>query len=199
MKYQIQINNGNANLGVTQKTVTVNEVNQTVDENFLAHYMHLHNGLIPEDAARAVLSIFGECAAELMAQGHAIQLKKGDDVLMRIYPDIHLQGGNINIERARELTGNPALTEAEMVEQASELVRLAGVTYRARCEAEQKFTALLKKQDVSVQKVDGIKQVAFVPASDGSSNGGSGQGGGSSEGGENGGNGGGENAGGGIE
>ena len=165
MKYQIQVNNGNANLGVTQKTITANEVTDVVDQKFMAHYIHLHNGLIPEDVAAQVLSLFGECAAELMAQGHAIHLKREQDVLIRMYGDIHVKGGNINLERARELMQNPALTEAEMVELAGELVSRAGVTVRARCEAEQKLTDLLKRQDAPVQRVDGIKEVAFVPAS----------------------------------
>lgn len=164
MKYQIQVNNGNANLGVTQKTITVNEVTDVVDQKFMAHYIHLHNGLIPEDVAAQVLGMFGECAAELMAQGHAIHLKREQDVLIRIYGDIHVKGGNINLERARELMQNPALTEQEMVELAGELVSRAGVTVRARCEAEQKLTDLLKRQDAPVQRVDGIKEVAFVPA-----------------------------------
>lgn len=165
MKYQVQVNNGNANLGVTQKTITANEVTDVVDQKFMAHYIHLHNGLIPEDVAAQVLSLFGECAAELMAQGHAIHLKREQDVLIRMYGDIHVKGGNINLERARELMQNPALTEAEMVELAGELVSRAGVTVRARCEAEQKLTDLLKRQDAPVQRVDGIKEVAFIPAS----------------------------------
>ena len=165
MKYQIQVNNGNANLGVTQKTITVNEVTDVVDQKFMAHYIHLHNGLIPEDVAAQVLSLFGECAAELMAQGHAIHLKREQDVLLRMYGDIHVRGGNINLERARELMQNPALTEQEMVELAGELVSRAGVTVRARCEAEQKLTDLLRRQDASVQRVDGIKEVAFIEAS----------------------------------
>ncbi len=165
MKYQIQVNNGNANLGVTQKTITANEVTDVVDQKFMAHYIHLHNGLIPEDVAAQVLGMFGECAAELMAQGHAIHLKREQDVLIRMYGDIHVKGGSINLERARELMQNPALTEQEMVELAGELVSRAGVTVRARCEAEQKLTDLLKRQDAPVQRVDGIKEVAFVPAS----------------------------------
>ena len=165
MKYQIQVNNGNANLGVTAKTITANEVTTTISTKFLAEEVHHDNPLIPVQVIESVLSNFGKTAARLMAEGIRIQLLDGQDVLISIYPDIHLQGGNINLSRAREILGNPQLTEAEMVEQAAELVSRVGVTYRARCEAEQKFTALLKKQDVGVQKVDGIKEVAFVPAS----------------------------------
>ena len=165
MKYQIQVNNGNANLGVTAKTITANEVTTTISTKFLAEEVHHDNPLIPVQVIESVLSNFGKTAARLMAEGIRIQLLDGQDVLISIYPDIHLQGGNINLSRAREILGNPQLTEAEMVEQAAELVSRVGVTYRARCEAEQKFTALLRKQDVGVQKVDGIKEVAFVPAS----------------------------------
>ena len=49
-----------------------------------------------------------------MAMGFAVQLKNGQDVLMRIYPDVHLKGGNINLERAKQLT----VRFADIVEQA---------------------------------------------------------------------------------
>ena len=41
-----------------------------------------------------------------MAMGFAIQFKNGQDVLMRIYPDVHLKGGNINLERAKQLNSD---------------------------------------------------------------------------------------------
>lgn len=168
MKYRIEIHNGNANLGTTGKSIAVQEVLNTVSNEFVAHYMHLQNPLIPEDAALMVLSSLGKTAASLVSEGMSVQVKDKQDVLLRIYGDIHIKGGNINLERARELSGNPSLTEQQMVEMASELVQKAGVTYRARCEAEQKLTDLVKKQDgLSVTRTGDIKEVAYVPASQG--------------------------------
>ena len=75
-----------------------------------------------------------------MAMGFAIQFKNGQDVLMRIYPDVHLKGGNINLERAKQL--NPEVTELTL-ENAGELATQVGVKVRVRCETEAKFTELL--------------------------------------------------------
>ena len=168
MKYQIQINNGNANLGVTQKTISVNEVVEKVDIKFLAHHIHLHNPLIPEQVAKNVLENYAECSSELMAQGYAIPMMSGQDVYSRHYGDIHIKGGNINLARARELMPDVVTDEQSMVEHAAELVQKAGLTVRARCEVEQKFTDALLAVGASVTRVGDIKEVAFVEASQGS-------------------------------
>lgn len=168
MKYQIQINNGNANLGVTQKTISVNEVVEKVDIKFLAHHIHMHNQLVPEQVVEDVLENFAECSAELMAQGYAIPMMSGQDVYSRQYADIRIKGGNINLERARQL--DPTIeTEAQMVEKAGDLVSKAGLLVRARVEVEQKFTDKLLAQGASVTRVAGIKEVAFVEAASGGS------------------------------
>ena len=95
IQYEVQLNQGNEALQ-TGKTITANEVLLTCDEKALAREIHHQNSLIPEDVAASVLGYFGKAAAQLMAMGFAIQFKNGQDVLMRIYPDVHLKGGNIN-------------------------------------------------------------------------------------------------------
>lgn len=169
MEYDIQINNGVEAFGTQgQKTITVNEQVKTVDAKFLAHYISLHNPTIPQQTAESVLSNFVECAAELMAQGNAIQLKNGNDVALRLYGDIHIKGGNINLERAKQL--KPGLTEIT-TENAGELVALAGVTVRAYAEVEQKFTDLLLAQGASVTSSGKVTEKAAVARKDGSGSG----------------------------
>ncbi len=124
-----------------------------------------------------MLGYFGKAAAQLMAMGFAIQFKNGQDVLMRIYPDVHLKGGNINLERAKQL--NPDVT-ALALETAGELATPAGVKVRVRCETEAKFTELLDSEGYSVER-KAVKEVAYVAkkgsdAGDDNSNG-AGQGG----------------------
>ena len=185
MEYTISINNGVEAFGTAgQKTITVNEERKTVDAKFLAHYISLHNPTIPQQTAQSVLENFVECAAELMAQGNAIQLKNGPDVALRLYGDIHIKGGNINLQRARELM--PGLTEITP-ENAQELVSRAGLTVRAYAEVEQKFTDLLLAQGASVTSSGRVVEKAPVARKDGGE-GGSQEGGGSENG--NGGNGG---------
>ena len=165
IKYDVQLNQGNEVLN-SGKTITANEVLLTCDEKALAREIHHQNQLIPEDVAASVLGYFGKAAAQLMAMGFAIQFKQGNDVLMRIYPDIHLKGGNINLERAKQL--DPSVTELTL-ENAGELATKAGVTVRVRCESEVKFTELLNTEGFSIER-NSVKEAAYVAkkGSDGS-------------------------------
>lgn len=157
IQYEVQLNQGNEALQ-SGKTITANEVLLTCDEKALAREIHHQNSLIPEDVAASVLGYFGKAAAQLMAMGFAVQLKNGQDVLMRIYPDVHLKGGNINLERAKQL--NPDTTELTL-DNAGELATQVGVKVRVRCEAETKFTELLDSEGFSVGR-KAVKEVAYV-------------------------------------
>lgn len=160
MEYDIQINNGVEAFGTAgQKTITVNESLKTIDAKFLAHYISLHNPTIPQQTAESVLANFVECAAELMAQGNAIQLMNGQDVALRLYPDIHIKGGNINLARAKEL--DPTVTELTE-DNAGELIdKAGGVQVRVRSTCMQKFTDLLEAEAYQVKRV-GIETKAYV-------------------------------------
>ena len=157
IQYEVQLNQGNEVLN-SGKTITANEVLLTCDEKALAREIHHQNSLIPEDVAASVLGYFGKAAAQLMAMGFAIQFKNGQDVLMRIYPDVHLKGGNINMERAKQL--NPEVTDLTL-ENAGELATQVGVKVRVRCETEAKFTELLDAEGFSVER-KAVKEVAYV-------------------------------------
>ena len=143
IQYEVNLNNGVEAFG-TGKTITANEVLLTCDEKALAREIHHQNSLIPEDVAASVLGYFGKAAAQLMAMGFAIQFKNGQDVLMRIYPDVHLKGGT-------DLT----------LENAGELATQVGVKVRVRCETEAKFTELLQIEGYSVER-KAVKEVAYV-------------------------------------
>ena len=163
IQYEVCLNQGVEAFG-TGKSITANEVLLTCDEKALAREIHHQNSLIPEDVAASVLGYFGKAAAQLMAMGFAIQFKNGQDVLMRIYPDIHLNGGNINLERAKVL--DPTVTDLT-AENAGELATKVGVKVRVRCETEQKFTELLEAEGYSIERKQ-VKEVAYVAKKDGS-------------------------------
>ena len=174
--YKVCLNNGIEAFGVDQKTITANEVVETVDEQALAREISHENPLIPEQVAKAVLENFCKAAASLMSMGFAIQLKNGNDAALRLYPDIHVKGGNINLARAQQL--DPTVTELTL-ENAGALVDKAGVTVRAKAECEQKFTELLLSMGASVNRKEVVEK-AKVERKDGSGNGsGSGSGSGS--------------------
>ena len=148
LKYNVQLNNGVEAFG-TGKSITANEVCDTADNNFVAHHLHLHNPLVPEDVAKAVLNSFIETVAELVGQGYAVQLMKGGDVMLRIYPDIHLNGDNINLSRAQQL--DPSVTELTL-QNAADLAARVGVTVRPRAQVTQKFADLLDQKKGSVER-----------------------------------------------
>ena len=189
IQYEVCLNQGNEALQ-TGKSITANELLLTCDEKALAREIHHQNSLIPEDVAASVLSYFGRAAAQLMAMGFAIQFKDGQDVLMRIYPDLHLKGGNINLQRAQEL--DPEVTDLTM-ENAGDLATRVGVSVKVRCESEVKFTELLEKEGCNVERKK-VREVAYVAKkiTTGTDAGGT-------QGGDNGGNNGGNNGGGDLE
>ena len=153
--YNIQINNGNEAFGTEGKTITVNEVVQTADLKALSREINHENMLIPVQVAESVLQNFAKAAVNLMSQGFAIQFKSGDDVIMRIYPDMHIKGGNINLQRAQELI--PGTTEITK-ENAGDLVTKAGVTVRAYAECGRKFTEMLMAESSGIQRDDIIEK-----------------------------------------
>jgi hypothetical protein len=157
--YKGQLNLGNEALG-TEKTITANESLRTADAKALAREIaHASHDLIPEQVANAVLDNFCKAACELMAMGFAIQLTNGNDVAIRIFPDIHIQGGNINLARAKQL--DPTVTELTK-ENAGELIdKAGGVSVRVRAICQQKSTELLESEGIKVQRT-GIVEVPYV-------------------------------------
>ncbi len=158
IKYRGVLNNGNEALN-TGKTITANEIVETVDEKALAREIHHLNGLIPEQVAESVLQNFCQAAAQLMAMGYAVVLKNGNDAAIRIYPDVHVKGDNINLAKAQELI--PGTTDLTL-ENASELLTKAGVTVRAKAECEQKMTELLLAQGASLERKEIIEKARVL-------------------------------------
>ena len=156
--YKGQLNMGNEALK-SEKTITANEVLRTCDTKALAREISHQNPLIPEQVAAAVLENFCKAAAEKMAEGFAVQLNAGDDVAIRIFPDIHIIGGNINLARAKELDPTvTALTE----QNAGDLIdRAGGVKVRVRATCMTKFTELLEAENYQTKRV-GIETKAYI-------------------------------------
>ena len=158
IEYKGQLNMGNEALN-TEPTITANESLRTCDLKALAREIHHQNALIPEQVAEAVLENFCKAAVEKMAEGFAINLNSGNDVAIRIFPDIHVKGGNINLARAKQL--DPTVTELT-AENAGYLIdKAGGVTVRVRATCMQKFTDLLEKEEYQVSRV-GIETKAYV-------------------------------------
>ena len=164
--YKICVNNGNEILGIDRKTITVNEDVRTADEAAVAREIAHENPLIPEQVAQSVLQNFCKAAANLMTMGFAIQFRNGNDVALRIHPDLHLEGGSIDLARAKQIMPDDVHTEEDMVNKAGELVSRAGVSVKVAAEAQPKFTELLKSLNPSVNR-SGIVERAKVTRKDG--------------------------------
>ena len=185
IEYKGQINLPNANLGVTERTITANEDCRTCDTQALAREIaHASHNLIPEQVANMVLENFCKAAVEKMSEGFAIQLNNGSDVALRIFPDIHLKCGNINLKRAKELTDNQNLTEQEMVDMAGELIDKVGVTVSVRAVAQRKFTELLEKEEYQLKRTGIITKTATASDTQEENGGNTGNGGSDNGGGE---------------
>ena len=190
IEYEGQLNLPNQNIGATEKTITANEKVRTADLKALAREIHHQNALVPEDVAAAVLNYFCKAAVEKMSEGFAVQLDAENGVGLRIFPDIHIKGGNINLKRAKEL--DPTVTELT-TENAGALIDKAGVTVRVRAVAQNPFTELLEKEGYQLKRVAIVTKEGSVTTDsqdedDGDLNGGGSQQGGSgNNGGDNGG------------
>jgi hypothetical protein len=150
LEYNIQVNNGVEAFGTgDQKTITVNEAPKAVSLDFVAEEIHHANELIPKRAVQEVLANFADVAARLMSEGFAIQFVKDGNVVLRLYADMHIKGGNINLARAKEL--DPAVTEIT-TENAGDLVTKAGIAIRAKAEVEQTFTDMLLSYKPQLQR-----------------------------------------------
>ena len=157
IKYQVSSNKRVKAFG-TGHSITANEIVDTADASALAREIHHLNSLIPEQVAEAVLQNFCEAAANLMAMGYAVVLRSGADAAIRIYPDVHVKGGNINLDRAKQLLPG---TVALSLDNARELVTKAGETVRAKAECEAKFTDLLTKAEARLERKEVVEK-AFV-------------------------------------
>ena len=142
----------------SEKTITANEVLRTCDTKALAREISHQNALIPEQVAAAVLENFCKAAAEKMAEGFAIQLSAGSDVAIRIFPDVHIKGGNINLERAKQL--DPSITKLTE-DVVAQLIDKAGVQVRVRATCMQKFTDLLESEGYQLSR-SGVETKAYV-------------------------------------
>lgn len=163
IKYQVSLNKGVEAFG-TGPTITANEIVDTADASALAREIHHLNSLIPEQVAEAVLQNFCEAAANLMAMGYAVVLRSGADAAIRIYPDVHVKGGNINLDRAKALIPG---TVSLSLDNAGDLVTKAGVTVRAKAECEPKFNDLLTKAEARLERKEVVEK-AFVKRANGS-------------------------------
>lgn len=150
IRYNIYLHNGNEYFGTEGKTLTIGEDVTTATETDLAIEIANANPLIKPQVALTVLNGLSAALARLLSLGQAVQLKNGNDVMMRIYPDVKLPGpnDNINLSKAQELI--PETTEIS-TDNARALVAAAGIQVRPKVECMPKFTELFEEYKPEVE------------------------------------------------
>lgn len=148
VKYNLQINNGVEAFGTTGKTITANEVLETCDSAELAREIAHLAEVVNERTAKYVLDNVLEAVVQKMSEGKAVVLTLDGKAALRIYPDVHLKAGNINLAKAQEL--DPTVTEITLENVSDLATKAGGVVVRAKAEAEQPLTDAMKKMGVSL-------------------------------------------------
>lgn len=149
VKYNLQINNGVEAFGTTGKTITANEVVETCDAAELACEIAHYAEVVNERTCKFVLDNLLAACVQKMSEGKAVVLTLDGKAALRIYPDVHLKCGNINLAKAQEL--DPTVTEISL-ENVSDLAQKAGgVVLRAKAEVEQPLTDALAKLDPTIR------------------------------------------------
>ena len=141
ISYNIIINNGNENIGIDKKTITVQEKVKNAEQKDVAEEINHLNPLIAELSADTVLTSYLPAIILLLGRGNAIQYRnRNGDVVMRIIPDLEIKDGSIDLEKAQKLI--PGTTDLT-VENARQLVAAAGLSLKIRVETYSKFTEML--------------------------------------------------------
>ena len=181
IKYTLNLNNGSEVLN-TGKTITANESVETCDAAELAREIAHYAEVVNERTCKFVLDNLLAACVQKMSEGKAVVLTLDGKAALRIYPDVHLKAGSINLAKAKEL--DKTVTDLTMDNISDLATKAGGVVLRAKAEVEQPMTDALLKMGASVH-MDGKKEISRIlrkenQGGDGGNTGGGTQGGGSS-------------------
>ena len=171
--YRLRLNGGNENIGANEKTITVTEVLRTATTRDIAREIHQLNPLIPPQVSMSVLDNFCEAAAQLMSMGYSVVLQSKGKAALRLYPNVKLNGKNINLAKAQIL--DPEVTELTL-ENAGDLVSRAGVDVKVKAECCKEMNDLMMKYGVNLQRKDIVERPKILRTTDNGNGGGNGGG-----------------------
>ena len=158
VKYFLQLNNGNEAFN-TGKTITANESVETCDAAELAREIAHYAEVVNERTCKFVLDNLLAACVQKMSEGKAVVLTLDGKAALRIYPDVHLKAGSINLAKAQEL--DATVTDLTMDNIGDIAQKAGGVTMRAKAEVEQPLTDALLKMGASI-RLEGKKEIARV-------------------------------------
>ena len=145
--------------GTTGKTITANEVVETCDAAELAREIAHYAEVVNERTCKFVLDNLLAACVQKMSEGKAVVLTLDGKAALRIYPDVRLKAGSINLAKAKEL--DKTVTDLTMDNISDIATKAGGVVLRAKAEVEQPMTDALMKMGASV-RMDGKKEIARI-------------------------------------
>ena len=158
IKYTLNLNLGSEVLN-TGKSITANEAVETCDAAELAREIAHYAEVVNERTCKFVLDNLLAACVQKMSEGKAVVLTLDGKAALRIYPDVHLKAGSINLAKAKEL--DPTVTDLTMDNISDIATKAGGVVLRAKAEVEQPMTDALAKLDPTI-RLDGKKEIARI-------------------------------------
>lgn len=125
MKYNLNLNQGVEAFGTSGKTITATEVVESASSKELAREVAHLAPLVDERTAQYVLDNVLAAATQLMSEGKAVILNLDGKAGLRLYVDVKLKAGSINLAKAKEL--DPEVTDLTL-DNISALAQKAAVS-----------------------------------------------------------------------
>ena len=136
IEYDIYINSGSSNMSVDKKTITVRPVRKDVEQHDLLREIHHMNPLVPEQVISDIIGNLFTVTTNYLASGKSVSIDTGNGALATIYPDVNIDGGSIDAERAEKLCPD---TEDITEDNAAMLVSAAGVKISPKIVCTKQF------------------------------------------------------------
>lgn len=167
-KYQLNLNLGSEVLG-SGKTITATEVVESASSKELAREVAHLAPLVDERTAQYVLDNVLAAATQLMSEGKAVILNLDGKAGLRLYVDVKLKAGSINLAKAKEL--DPEVTDLTLDNISALAQKAGGVRGRAKAEAEPALQEALEKMGMSFALDEKVERAYIARKSEGSGSG----------------------------
>ena len=180
VRYNLNLNLGNEAFQ-TGKTITATEVVETCDSAELSREIQHLAEVVNARTAKFVLDNTLAAVLQKLSEGKAVVFTLDGKAALRIYPDVHLKAGSINLAKAREL--DPTVTDLTLENISAIAQKAGGVVVRAKAECEQVLTDRLRAAEGLSLHMESKVEKPYVARVSSNGNGGSngGNNGGNSE------------------
>ena len=167
-KYNLNLNLGSEVLG-SGKTITATEVVESASSKELAREVAHLAPLVDERTAQYVLDNVLAAATQLMSEGKAVILNLDGKAGLRLYVDVKLKAGSINLAKAKEL--DPEVPDLTLDNISALAQKAGGVRGRAKADAEPALQEALEKLGMTFTLDEKVERAYIARKSEGSGSG----------------------------